>query len=98
MMFPILAFIIYFTKKIIDRAKFVTTLHNMKKPLIDRINTIDILYETKEKKEEINNIIYDIQNDIDILKQDIYVSQDGFQLEKIDQIEDEITKFYEQMQ
>lgn len=98
LVFPILAFIVYFTKKLIDRARFVKALHNMKKPLIDRINTIDILYETKEKKDEINHIIYEIKNDIDVLKQDIYVSQDGFQLEKIDQIEDEITKFYEQMQ
>ncbi len=98
LIFPILAFIVYFTKKLIDRARFVRALHNMKKPLIKRINTIENIYELKEKKEEMNSIINQIKNDIDILKQNIYVSQDGFQLEKIDQMEKEIDTFYQTMQ
>ena len=98
LVFPIFAFIIYFTKKLIDRARFVKALHNMKKPLMERINSIDTIYEMKEKKEEMNMIIHQIKNDIDTLKQEIYVSQDGFQLEKIDQIEKDIHMFYEKMQ
>lgn len=98
LVFPIFAFIIYFAKKLIDRARFVRALHNMKKPLMERINSIETIYETKEKNAEINMIINQIKNDIDILKQDIYISQDGFQLEKIDQIEKEIHMFYENMQ
>lgn len=43
-------------------------------------------------------IINQIRNDIDILKQEIYIGQDGFQLDKIDQIEKEISNFYERMQ
>ncbi len=98
LVFPIFAFIIYFAKKLIDRARFVRALHNMKKPLMERINSIETIYETKEKNAEINMIINQIRNDIDTLKQDIYISQDGFQLEKIDQIEKEIHMFYEKMQ
>ncbi len=98
LVFPVFAFIIYFTKKLIDRARFVKALRNMKKPLMERINNIESIYETKEKTEEVNMIINQIKNDIDILKQEIYISQDGFQLEKIDQIEKEITMFYESIQ
>lgn len=98
LVFPIFAFIMYFTKKLIDKARFVKALHNMKKPLMERINSIDTIYEMKEKKEEMNIIINQIRNDIDTLKQEIYISQDGFQLEKIDQIEKEIHTFYERMQ
>jgi len=65
---------------------------------MERINSIDTIYEMKEKKEEMNMIIHQIKNDIDTLKQEIYVSQDGFQLEKIDQIEKDIHMFYEKMQ
>jgi len=95
LVFPIFAFIIYFTKKLIDKARFVRTLHNMKKPLIERINSIDSIYEIKEKTKEINTIIHQIKNDIDILKQEIYVSQNWFELENIDKIEQEINSFYE---
>ncbi len=97
LVFPIFAFIIYFTKNLIDRAKFVRTLHNMKKPLMERINNIDVIYEIKEKKEEMNMIIHDIKDNIDALKQEINASQEGLELEKIDQIEKEITMFYEKM-
>ncbi len=98
LVFLVFAFIIYFTKSLIDRARFVKTLNNMRKPLMERINSIDVIYEVKEKKEEINMIINQIKNDIDLLKQDIYVSQDVFQLEKIEQIDKEISMFYEKMQ
>lgn len=97
LVFPILAFIIYFTKSLIDRARFVRTLHNMKKPLMERINNIETIYEIKEKKEEMNVIIEDIKSDIDVLKQEIHTSQETLELKKIDQIEKEITTFYEKM-
>ena len=53
LVFPIFAFIIYFIKNLIDRAKFVRTLHDMKQPLMERINNIEIIYEIKEEKEEL---------------------------------------------
>lgn len=99
LIFPIFAFIIYFTKKLIDKARFVRSLNNMKKPLIERINSLDTIYEAKEKREEMNMIINQIKNDIDILKQEIYIGQDGcFELEKINQMEKEITMFYNSIQ
>jgi len=76
LLFPIFAFIIYFAKNLLDRAKFVRTLHNMKKPLMERINNVETIYEMKEQKEEMNIIINDIRNDIDGLKQDITLSQE----------------------
>lgn len=96
--FPIFAFIIYFAKKMIDRANFVKDLHNMKKPLLERINTIETISEIKEKQEEIHMIMYDIKNDIDGLKKEIGTSQTTLEIEKIDQIEKEISSFYERMQ
>ena len=98
LVFPIFAFIIYFAKNLIDRARFVRTLHNMKKPLMERINSVEVIYEIKEKKEEMNMIIHDIKNSIDSLKQEISISQEMGELNKIDQIEKEITMFYEKMQ
>lgn len=76
LVFPIFAFIIYFAKNLLDRAKFVRTLHSMKKPLMERINNVETIYEMKEQQEEINMIIYDIKNDIDTLKKDISISQE----------------------
>ena len=98
LVFPIFAFIIYFAKNLIDRAKFVRTLHNMKKPLMERINSVEIIYEIKEQKEEINMIIHDIKNDINLLKKEINQTQETLELGKIDQIEKEITMFYDRMQ
>jgi len=97
LVFPVFAFIIYFTKNLIDRAKFMRTLHNMKKPLMERINNIEAIYEMKEQKEEMNMIINDIKEDIDALKQEIHESQEDLELGKIDQIEKDITMFYEKM-
>lgn len=81
----------------IDRAKFVRALHNMKKPLMERINSVEIIYELKEEKEEINMIIHDIKHDIEGLKQEINGTQEMLELDKIDQIEKEISMFYEKM-
>lgn len=97
LIFPVLAFIIYFTKNIRDRMKFVKTLNSMKKPLLERINNIETVYELQESKEEMNMIIHDIRNDIETLKQEINASQETMELDKIDQIEKEITMFYEKM-
>lgn len=98
LVFPIFAFIIYFAKKMLDRIRFVRALHNMKKPIMERINSIESIYETKEKKEEMNIIIHTIKQDIEDLKQEIQKGQEASELEKIDQIEQEITSFYERMQ
>lgn len=98
LVFPIFAFIIYFTKKIIDRVRFVRTLHTMKKPLIERINNIESIYEMKEQQEEMNMIINGIKEDIETLKKEIETSQEMIELEKIDQIEKDITTFYEKIQ
>lgn len=97
LVFPIFAFVIYFTKNLIDRAKFVRTLHNMKKPLMERINNVEIIYAMKEQQEEVNMIINDIKSDIHGLKRDINISQGMLQLEKIDHIEEEISTFYDKM-
>lgn len=97
LIFPIFAFIIYFAKNMIDRAKFVRALHNMKKPLMERINSIETIYELKEEKEEINLIIHDIKNDIGNLKKEIQGTQQMLELDRIDQIEKEIGMFYEKM-
>jgi len=66
--------------------------------LMERINNRETMYEIKEKNAEITMIINQIKNDIDILKQDIYTFQDGFEWENIDKIEKEINIFYENMQ
>lgn len=71
LVFPVFAFIIYFAKKMIDRANFVRALNKMKQPLMERINTIENIYEMKEKKEEMNMIIHQIQDDIIHLRQEI---------------------------
>ena len=97
LIFPIFAFIIYFAKNLLDRARFVRTLHNMKKPLMERINRVEAIYEIKEQKEEMNMIISDIKNDINVLKQEIHISKEIGELDKIDQIEKEISLFYEKM-
>jgi len=65
LIFPIFAFVIYFIKNLVDRARFMRTLHNMKKPLMERINSVETIYEMKEKQEEMNMIIGDVKNDID---------------------------------
>lgn len=98
LVFPIFAFIIYFAKNLIDRSRFVKTLHKMKKPLMERINSVEAIYELKEQTEEMNMIINDIKNNITNLKQEIHISQHVLPLEQIDQIEQEITNFYEKMQ
>lgn len=95
--FPIFAFIIYFTKNLIDRAKFVKTLHDMKNPLIEKINSAEVMYETEEKKQEINSIVHAIKNDVISLRQEIDYSQKTNQLQNIDQIEKDIAIFYENM-
>jgi len=71
LVFPIFAFIIYFAKKMIDRAKFVRALNTMKKPLIERINSMEGIYEMKEQEEEIRMIMHQIKDDIDRLRQEI---------------------------
>lgn len=98
LVFPVFAFIVYFVKKMIDRARFVNELHTMKKPLMERINNIESIYEMKEQQAEANMIINDIKADINELKQEIYASQEAVELQKIDQIEKDITMFYERMQ
>ncbi|MCX6823998.1 MAG: hypothetical protein NT085_02630 [candidate division SR1 bacterium] len=70
----------------------------MKKPLMERINRSEIVYEIKEQKEETNMIISSIKNDINTLKQEVYISKGIRELDKIDQIEKEISVFYEKMQ
>lgn len=97
LVFPIFAFIIYFIKNLIDRAMFVRTLHDMKQPLMERINNIEAIYEIKEEKEDMNAIINEIKNDINLLKKEIDISQAALEIEKISQIEKEITIFYENM-
>jgi len=94
LVFPIFAFIIYFTKNIIDRAKFMKTLKNMKKPLMERINSVVIIDEVKAEKEELNVIMYDIKNDIEILKQEINGTQETLALNNI---EKEINMFCEKI-
>ncbi len=64
---------------------------------MERINNIEIIYEIKEEKEDMNNIINEIKNDINLLKKEIDVSQETLEIEKIHQIEREITIFYEHM-
>lgn len=98
LVFPILSFIIYFTKKMIDRARFVRALDTMKKPLMERINNIESIYEMKEQQAEMNMIINDIKGSINELKQEIQLSQETLELEKINQIENDISIFYENMQ
>jgi len=99
LIFPIFACIIYFTKSLLDRAKFVRTLHNMKKPLMERINNPEAFYEKKKKKEAIGTIIFDIRNDIENLKQEITTAQKVHtEIKKIQQIEDDINIFYQNMQ
>ncbi|MEI6117786.1 MAG: hypothetical protein WCP92_00550 [bacterium] len=101
LIFPIFAGSIYFAKNLLDRARFVKTLHKMKKPLMERINRVEVVYEIKEikeQKEEIKMIISDIKNDINTLKQEIHISKEIGELDKIDQIEKDITLFYEKMQ
>jgi hypothetical protein len=70
----------------------------MKKPLMERINSVETIYEIKEQKEEMNFIIHEIKNDIDTLKKEISISKEIGELTKIDQIEKEISMFYEKMQ
>lgn len=54
LVFPIFAFITYLIKKMIDRLRFVKELNNIKKPLMERINNIEAIYEIKEKNQEMN--------------------------------------------
>jgi chromosome segregation ATPase len=81
---PIFAFIIYsyFAKKLINKIKIMKNPHNI----------------IKEQKKEMNIIMYDIKNDINCLKKEINISQEALESDKIDQIEKEITMFYEKMQ
>lgn len=100
--FPFFAFIIYSIKQLIDKAKFVKALQNMKKPLIEKINTLETTVEetqeTQEKRQEIRNIMHQISQDIDKLKQEVYISQNGFQLTQINTVEEEIHTAYKKIQ
>lgn len=98
LVFPIFAFITYLIKKMIDRLRFVKELNNIKKPLMERINNIEAIYEIKEKNQEMNIIIETIKSDIQTLKQEIQISQEVWEANNIDKIEEEITRFYERMQ
>lgn len=98
LVFPVLSFIIYFIKKMLDRAKFVRALNTMKKPLMERINSVESIYEMKEQQAEMNMIINSIKGDVSALKQEIQASQETTEFEKIDQIEKDISMFYERMQ
>lgn len=70
----------------------------MKKPLMERINNVETIYEMKEKQAEMNMLINEIKWSISILKQDIGISQETLEIGKFDQIEKEITMFYTEMQ
>ncbi|MFA7298279.1 MAG: hypothetical protein WC010_01405 [Candidatus Absconditabacterales bacterium] len=66
----------------------------MKKPLMERINSVVIIDEVKAEKEELNVIMYDIKNDIEILKQEINGTQETLALNNI---EKEINMFCEKI-
>lgn len=65
---PILIYIIYFTRKLIERTKIIQGLNYTKKPLLEKINTIET--------EEVRMIIENIKRDISTIKEEITTSQE----------------------
>lgn len=71
LVFPVFAFLIYSIKNIVERSRFIRTLHTMRQPLIDSINAGAIFSENQEQNKEIDLLIQSIKNDIAALKNDI---------------------------
>ncbi len=95
---PISVIIFYFIKNLIERVRFIHTLNDIKKPLLERINHIGTIYDNYDKDGDVSKVMKDIQDDIMNLKESIDESPDIYQLDQISQIEKEISQFYEQIQ
>ncbi|MEI6773984.1 MAG: hypothetical protein WCL18_04165 [bacterium] len=92
--------IIYFAKNLIQRGGKIKKLHNAKIYLIESFNNGEGIYEIIEKKQVIDVIIDNIKSTIDILNQEIILSQEPRETDKIDKIEyieKEMAMFYEKM-
>ena len=81
--------LIYFTKKIIETAKSIKTLKYTKKWLLDKINI--------KETEEVRSTLEKIKNDINVMKQEIIISQEKREQEKEKQREKQIRAYYEEI-
>ena len=81
--------LIYFTKKFIEKSKTIKTLKQTKKWLMDKFNI--------EKTRDVRMTIEKIKNDINVMRQEITISQEKRKLEKKNQIEKQINTYYEQI-
>ena len=81
--------LIYFTKKFIEKSKTIKTLKQTKKWVMDKFNI--------EKTRDVRMTIEKIKNDINVMRQEITISQEKRKLEKKNQIEKQINTYYEQI-
>ena len=86
---PILIYIIYFTRKLIERKKTIQRLNHIKKPLLEKINAIET--------EEVRMTIENIKRDISTIKEEITTSQEKIRLENKRRIEEQINVFYDEI-